>query len=336
MSDGDAREPEFRPAAGEFADGGLETCTRTDLLEIARAWQVPDTDLMRRDELIAILREKSPNRAPAGGSSTMNRAEPLLSKPAIGQSRPFESLSRGELVQAAHARKIPGCGLMSRTSLIAVLQDEPLGSARSAAPEVIAAAAGTEPRSPAARPVKAVGRSEWPISARSSRNETASVEKGIRDSLPRKRALIPGALLCLALLGLGWVAASEMGGTAAATTHTSVYTTTISGRVVTVNGKAQRIIVPAKTIHRSGKTVTIPAHTVAITDTLLVPGPTRTVDGTVVRTVRVPVTVTGPGTTDTTTQTVTGPVTTIVQTVTSTDTDTTTVTVTETVTTSTT
>jgi hypothetical protein len=155
----------------------------------------------------------------------------------------------------------------------------------------------------------------------------------MRDSLPPKRALIPGAIICLALLGLGLVAGSKVGGTAAATTHTSVYTTTITGRIVTVKGKARKIVVPAKTIRRNGKTVTIPAHTVAITDTQVVTGPARTVDGTVIRTVRVPVTVTGPVRTDTTTQTVTGPVTTVVQTVVTTVIDATTVTVTETATT---
>jgi hypothetical protein len=152
-------------------------------------------------------------------------------------------------------------------------------------------------------------------------------------SAPPKRAFIPGAIACFALLGLGLEAGSRVGGTATAVSQTSVYTTTVSGRIVTVKGKARRIIVPAKTIRRHGKTVTIPAHTVAITDTQVVTGPARTIDGTVIRTVRVPVTVTEPGRTDTTTQTVTGPVTTVTQTVITTVIDTTTDTVTETVTT---
>jgi hypothetical protein len=155
----------------------------------------------------------------------------------------------------------------------------------------------------------------------------------MHDWLPTKRTFIPGAIVCFALLGLGLEAGSKVGGTAAAVSQTSVYTTTISGRIVTVKGKAQRIIVPATTIRRNGKTVTIPAHTVAITDTQIVTGPVRTVDGTVIRTVRVPVTVTGPGSTDTTTQTITGPATTVIQTIVSTVIDTTTNTVTETVTT---
>lgn len=155
----------------------------------------------------------------------------------------------------------------------------------------------------------------------------------MRGSVPPKRAFIPGAIVCFALLGLGLEAGSQVGGNAAAGSQTSVYTTTISGRIVTVKGKARRIVVPAKTIRRNGKTVTIPAHTVAVTDTQVVAGPARTVDGTVIRTVRVPVTVTAPGSTDTTTQTVTGPVTTVIQTVVTTLVDTTTDTVTETVTT---
>ena len=147
--------------------------------------------------------------------------------------------------------------------------------------------------------------------------------------LPSKRALIPGALVCFALLGLGLEAGSRIGGTAGAAPRGSIYTTTISGRIVTVKGKASKIVVPAKTIRRNGTTVTIPAHTVAITDVQLVPGPAHTIDGTVFRTLRIPVTVTKPGTTVTATQT-TG--TTVVETLVTTVIDTTTDTVTETVT----
>jgi hypothetical protein len=144
--------------------------------------------------------------------------------------------------------------------------------------------------------------------------------------------LIPGAILCLALLGAGLAAGSMVGSTAGATTHTSVSTTTISGRIITVKGKGRKILVPAKTVHRKGKTVRIPAHTVAVTDTQFVPGPATTVNGTVFRTLQVPVTVTGPGRTETMTQTVTGPETTVIRTVVSTDIQTDTVTVTTTVT----
>ena len=148
------------------------------------------------------------------------------------------------------------------------------------------------------------------------------------DWLPPKRALIPGVLACIALLGLGLVAGSQIGGSAKAAPGGGAYTTTISGRIVTVKGKAAKLVIPAKTIRRNGSTITIPAHTVAITDVQTVSGPARTVDGTVFRTVRVPVTITGPGTTITATETVTGPGTTIVSTVTETTTDTVTQTVT--------
>jgi hypothetical protein len=150
--------------------------------------------------------------------------------------------------------------------------------------------------------------------------------------LPAKRALIPGVLVCFALLGLGLEAGSRIGGTAGAASRESIYTTTVSGRIVTVKGKATKIVIPAKTIRRNGTTVTIPAHTVAITDVQLVPGPSRTIDGTVYRTTRVPVTVTRPGSTVTATQTITGAGTTVVETVVTTVVDTTTDTVTETVT----
>jgi hypothetical protein len=152
------------------------------------------------------------------------------------------------------------------------------------------------------------------------------------DWLPAKRVLIPGALVCLALLGLGLAAGSRIGDTAGAAPGSDLYTTTISGRIVTVKGKASKILVPAKTIRRNGTTVTIPAHTVAITDVQLVPGPAQTIDGTVFRTVRIPVTVTKPGTTVTATQTITGAGTTVVETVVTTVIDTTTDTVTQTVT----
>jgi flagellar capping protein FliD len=148
------------------------------------------------------------------------------------------------------------------------------------------------------------------------------------DRLPPKRAVIPGALACLALLGLGLAAGSHIGGSAKAAPRSGAYTTTISGRIVTVKGKAAKILIPAKTIRRNGTTITIPAHTVAITDVQTVSGPAQTIDGTVFRTVKVPVTITGPGTTITATQTVAGPVTTIVSTVIDTTTDTVTETVT--------
>jgi len=148
------------------------------------------------------------------------------------------------------------------------------------------------------------------------------------DWLPPKRVLIPGALACFALLGLGLVAGSRIGGSAKAAPRGSLYTTTISGRIVTAKGKAAKILIPARTIRRDGTTITIPAHTVAITDVQTVSGPAQTIDGTVFRTVRVPVTITGPGSTITATQTITGPGTTIVSTVM----DTTTETVTQTVT----
>ena len=152
--------------------------------------------------------------------------------------------------------------------------------------------------------------------------------KQMPDWLPPKRALIPGVLACFALLGLGLVAGSHIGGSAKAAPREGAYTTTISGRIVTVKGKAAKIVVPAKTIRRNGTTVTIPAHTVAITDVQTLSGPAQTIDGTVVRTVRVPVTVTRPGTTVTATQTITGAGTTVVSTVIDTTTDTVTQTVT--------
>jgi hypothetical protein len=339
MSDGDARDPKSRSAAGELVDAELGTLTRTDLLQIARARELPDVDLMGRDELIAVLRKTSPSQPPAAGSPTMSRAEPLPPESAMPRSHGLENLSRVELLELARSRNVPGAVDMSRIELIAALQDEPVirpptPGPRSTTPAPMPVAVWAEPASAAARPGKDTnGRPRLPSRTPSGNGTAGGRKEAVRNSLPPKRAFIPGAIVCLALLGLGLVAGSKVGGTAGAMTQTSVYTTTISGRIVTVEGKPRRIIVPATTIRRNGHTITIPTHTVAITDTQVVTGPTRTVDGTVIRTVRVPVTVTGPGRTDTTTQTVTGPVTTVVQTVVTTVIDTITDTVTETVTT---
>lgn len=346
MSDWNAGEGESPSTAGsDVVSAGLEMRTRTDLLEMARARHVPDADLMRRDELIAVLGKSSGSGTAAGGSATKT-------------SDALEGLSRGELLQVAQARNISGAGAMSRAALVAALatravrspatstpasrdaqppeadashthsrrQERPSDSAL--VPGVIAGAVAGQ----AAHSSGSVGATSRRPASPPSPATDAGRKRAKADSLPPRRVLIPGVILCVALLGVGLAAGSKVGGTAAATGHTSVYTTTVSGRIVTVKGKAKKVIVPARTIRRNGKTVTIPAHTVAITDTQVLPGPVSTVDGTVFRTVKVPVTVTGPGRTDTTTQTVSGPVTTVVQTVVSTDVETSIVTVTQTVT----
>jgi hypothetical protein len=137
------------------------------------------------------------------------------------------------------------------------------------------------------------------------------------------RFVIPVSLLSLSLFG-GGLALGNAIGSSPTTTRTLTYTAsyTVKGKVITVNG-IKKVRVPARTVTRQGKVVTLPASTVDFVQTL----PARTVNGTVIVTHRVPVTVTQTRTqtqTQTTTNTITVPVT---------ITDTSTVTVTETVTT---
>jgi hypothetical protein len=324
------------PAAAD-----LDARTRTDLLEIARSSHIPDADLMRRDELIAALRKRVADGPLGEGSATTAKASDAL-----------ETLSRGELLQMAQERNVAGGGAMSRAALVAALAAQaenpatvpspPTGISqphpRAAGPAHASRSmptAGAVPGAAAAYAASSVGDAHGnprPSSSPPTRGTDTGRKRPISGSLPPRRVLIPGAILCLALLGAGLAAGSMVGSTAGATAHTSVFTTTIRGRIITVNGKGRKILVPAKTIHRKGKTVTIPAHTVDVTDTQFLPGPATTVNGTVFRTLRVPVTVTGPGRTETTTQTVTGPVTTVIHTVVSTDIQTDTLTVTTTVT----
>lgn len=144
-----------------------------------------------------------------------------------------------------------------------------------------------------------------------------------RPRLPRvdPRFVIPVSLLSLSLFGGGLALGNAIGSspTAARTlTYTASYT--VKGKVITVNG-VKKVRVPARTVTRQGKVVTLPASTVDFVQTL----PAHTVNGTVIVTHRVLVTVTQTQTqTQTTTNTITVPVT---------ITDTSTITVTETVTT---
>ena len=130
---------------------------------------------------------------------------------------------------------------------------------------------------------------------------------------------LPQALrqYAVALAGAGWFVGIATG-SPPATTVTSVTTLTITekGTVVSVHGAPEVSIIkkkiPARTITRNGKVITLPASTLDVVRTQ-----TRTISHTTPgRTVTLPqrtVTIT---TTTTQTQTVTGPTTTVTSTVT--------------------
>ena len=142
------------------------------------------------------------------------------------------------------------------------------------------------------------------------------------------RFLVPAVLACLTLFG-GGLALGNLTGSSPAQTTTVTFSKsfTSKGKVITVNG-VKKVRLPARTITRKGKVVTIPAQTVNLVQT-------RVVNGTVIVTTRVPTTVFRTQTnTQVTTQTITTtvqlPPSTITSTVVSTVTDTVTTTVTTT------
>jgi hypothetical protein len=144
-------------------------------------------------------------------------------------------------------------------------------------------------------------------------------------------AIIPG-ILALSVVFLGGIAiASKISDKQG---HTVRYTFTRKGRVVSVKGDTKLVKLPARTITRNGQLITIPAKTIAITDTQTLPGATNVVtrNGTVTITHKggtttlpgTTITQTTPGTTitetipvpTTITVTETGPTTTITSTIT--------------------
>jgi hypothetical protein len=149
------------------------------------------------------------------------------------------------------------------------------------------------------------------------RVESAEWVDRLRDSVHLWMA-VPLALVALTLTLCGFWVGTVIGGGASAEAATR--TIHLQGRVITSNG-IQYITTPARTVLVKGKRVRLAAQTVplaAVAHTTQLPGRTVVVAttvrdtsvGTVVRTVSVPVTVTGP------TTTVTGPTTTVQDTIT--------------------
>jgi hypothetical protein len=154
----------------------------------------------------------------------------------------------------------------------------------------------------------------------------------LRPDLPRidPRFVVPAALACLTLFG-GGLALGNLTGSSPTrtTTQTERFSFTSKGKVITVNG-VKKVRLPARTITRKGKVLTIPPRTVNLVET-------QVHNGTVVVTTQVPTTVVRTQTntqTQVSTQTVVStvqlPPTTVVSTVVSTITEVTTTTVTAT------
>jgi hypothetical protein len=144
---------------------------------------------------------------------------------------------------------------------------------------------------------------------------------GLSQTRPPRWAILPGALICLALLGGGAWAGIALGG--GSSTVTETFQVVRSGKVVTVHG-VKKVVLPAKTITRKGKKVTLPASTQTLDRFSQLPPQTVVRSG---RTVTVPastitqtatITQTGPTQTVTTTSTVTetGPTVTVTITIT--------------------
>jgi hypothetical protein len=136
----------------------------------------------------------------------------------------------------------------------------------------------------------------------------------LRESVHLWNAL-PIALVALTLTAGGFWLGSSLGD---ATPAAATRTIRLSGRVITVGG-VQYVSTPARIVKVKGRDVRLAAQTVPLTGhTTLLPGSTvrvattvnNTSVATVVRTLKVPVTVTAPA------STVTGPTTTILDTVT--------------------
>ena len=127
---------------------------------------------------------------------------------------------------------------------------------------------------------------------------------------PPRWTILPGALVCLALLGGGAWAGVALGG--GSSTVTETFQVVRSGKVITVNG-VKKVVVPAKTIIRKGKRVTLPAQT--LTADRFVQSPPQTI-------VRSGRTVTSPAVTvtQTITTTQTGPTQTVTSVSTTTET----------------
>jgi hypothetical protein len=139
----------------------------------------------------------------------------------------------------------------------------------------------------------------------------------LRESVHLWNAL-PIALVALTLTAGGFWLGSSLGGDGTASAAAVTRTIRLSGRVITVGG-VQYVSTPARIVKVRGRDVRLAAQTVPLSGkTTLLPGSTvrvattvnNTSVATVVRTVKVPVTVTAPA------STVTGPTTTILDTVT--------------------
>lgn len=106
--------------------------------------------------------------------------------------------------------------------------------------------------------------------------------------------LVPGVAVVALLFGGGLYFGNALGSDPSAAGTGFITTVKIKGKVVTVKGRPVRVVVPAKTVTRHGKTVRVPRKTVDLTSTRIqtrtqqVPVPTTiTRTSTIIRTLTV-------------------------------------------------
>jgi hypothetical protein len=101
-----------------------------------------------------------------------------------------------------------------------------------------------------------------------------------------KHMLVPGIAIVALLFGGGLYFGNMLGSDPSAAGTGFITTVTRKGKVITLKGKPVKVVVPAKTVTRHGKTVKVPRKTVDLTRTQT---QTQTQTQTRTRTQQVPV-----------------------------------------------
>jgi hypothetical protein len=109
---------------------------------------------------------------------------------------------------------------------------------------------------------------------------------GMPDRGVPKHMLVPGIAIVALLFGGGLYFGNMLGSDPSAAGTGFITTVTRKGKVITLKGKPVKVVVPAKTVTRHGKTVKVPRKTVDLTRTQT---QTQTQTQTRTRTQQVPV-----------------------------------------------
>lgn len=97
---------------------------------------------------------------------------------------------------------------------------------------------------------------------------------GFASARPPRWAVIPGVVACFALLGTGAWVGVMLGSAPGAVSDT--FQIVRSGKVVTVHG-VKKVLLPARTITRKGRTIRLPASEVTLTQDRFSALPAQTV-----------------------------------------------------------